>query len=439
MLLVNGSRSHCQHQAVRPRQPRLWGFSISAGVCLFSCSARIMRASSERVSGALQPNIPICRPPGPTANARSNDTALEFVHARRDDVVGRPFWETPWWNFSPAAQERIRKAVGQAAQGEFVRFETEIPRPDGSIATFDVSLKPVRNANNRVVLLIPEGREITERKAAERGLRHAREELEKRVQDRTAALAKANEALQEEMEQHKQAALALRDSDERLGAIVNTAVEGIITIDDRGTIETLNFAAERIFGYPAAEVVGKNVKVLMPSPYREEHDRYVSDYVRTGKAKIIGIGREVVGQRKDGTVFPVDLAVSEVRLADRRIFTGFVRDITDRKRAEEKLAELARTLAEKNKELETIVYVASHDLRSPLVNIQGFSKELSHSCVRSGASWPTVELGVRQVRAGQYPGGGRSRGHGVYPGGRRLKWMHCSQGFFVSRAWVGRR
>src|SRR5215470_13239843 len=120
----------------------------------------------------------------------------------------------------------------------------------------------------------------------------------------------------------------------------------------------------------------------MPSPYREEHDSYILNYLRSGQARIIGIGREVTGQRKDGSVFPMDLAVSEVRLADRRLFTGFVRDITERKRSEAKLAELAQTLVEKNKELETIVYVASHDLRSPLVNIQGFSKELTRSCER---------------------------------------------------------
>lgn len=170
------------------------------------------------------------------------------------------------------------------------------------------------------------------------------------------------------------------DSDKRIRAILQTAVEGIITIDDRGTMESINPAAERLFGYEASEVIGKNVSLLMPAPFREEHDDYIANYIRTGHARIIGIGREVLGLRKDGSVFPMELSVSEVRLAKGRLFTGFVRDITERKRAENKLAELARTLTEKNKELETIVYIASHDLRSPLVNIQGFSKELAHAC-----------------------------------------------------------
>lgn len=165
-------------------------------------------------------------------------------------------------------------------------------------------------------------------------------------------------------------------------AILETAVEGIITISERGIVEQMNPAAETMFGYRASEVVGQNVSMLMPSPHRERHDQYLENYCQTGVAKIIGIGRETVGRRKDGSVFPVDLSVSEVRLASRRLFTGFVRDISERKQAETRLAEMTQSLSEKNKELETVVYVASHDLRSPLVNIQGFSKELSHACHR---------------------------------------------------------
>jgi len=134
---------------------------------------------------------------------------------------------------------------------------------------------------------------------------------------------------------------ALRDTAERLRAILETAVEGIITINDHGIVESFNPAAERIFDYPAGEVVGRNVNVLMPSPYREEHDSYLANYRRGGDARIIGIGREVVGRRKDGSEFPMDLSVSEVRLADRRIFTGFVRDISERKRLEKEILEIS--------------------------------------------------------------------------------------------------
>ncbi len=141
--------------------------------------------------------------------------------------------------------------------------------------------------------------------------------------------------------QRRQAASDLRDSAERLRAILETAVEGIITIDERGIIESFNLAAEQIFGYKAYEVIGRNVSLLMPSPHREQHDTYLGNYLHTGHAKIIGIGREIVARRKNGTVFPMDLSVSEVRLADRRLFTGFIRDITERKRLEKEILEIS--------------------------------------------------------------------------------------------------
>lgn len=131
---------------------------------------------------------------------------------------------------------------------------------------------------------------------------------------------------------------ALRESEQRLRAILETAVEGIVTIDERGVVESLNPAACRIFGYAPDEIVGQNVSLLMPSPYRENHDAYLGNYLRTGQAKIIGIGREVVGRRKDGSVFPMELSISEVRLADRRLFTGFVRDISERRQLEQAVA-----------------------------------------------------------------------------------------------------
>jgi len=134
---------------------------------------------------------------------------------------------------------------------------------------------------------------------------------------------------------------ALRDRDERLRAILETAVEGIITIDDHGSIESFNPAAEKIFGYQAAEVINKNVSLLMSTPHREQHDGYLENYKRTGHAKIIGIGRETLARKKDGTLFPIDLSVSEVNLSDRRLFTGFIRDITERKRLEKEILEIS--------------------------------------------------------------------------------------------------
>lgn len=133
---------------------------------------------------------------------------------------------------------------------------------------------------------------------------------------------------------------ALRESEAKARAIVETTVDGVITIDRQGRIESFNQAAESIFGYRAEEVIGQNVKVLMPSPYHEEHDGYMRSYRETGRRKIIGIGREVTGRRKDGSTFPMDLAVSEVQLGDRRIFTGIVRDITERRQLEKEILDI---------------------------------------------------------------------------------------------------
>ncbi len=130
-------------------------------------------------------------------------------------------------------------------------------------------------------------------------------------------------------------------SELQLRAILDTAVEGIITIDEQGRIEAINRSAERIFGWKSPEVLGKNVSMFMPSPYREMHDCYLANYIRSGEAKIIGIGREVVGLRRDGSVFPMDLAVSEVRTPSRRLFTGFVRDLTERRRLEAEVLEIS--------------------------------------------------------------------------------------------------
>ena len=141
---------------------------------------------------------------------------------------------------------------------------------------------------------------------------------------------------------HAQIKKALREDEIKTRAILETSVDGIITINKQGVIETFNTAAEDIFGYAADEVVGRNVSVLMPPPYRQEHDGYIRNYLETGRRKIIGVGREVVGLRKDGSVFPLELAVSEVSLDNgRNLFTGMVRDISRRRRLEQEILRIS--------------------------------------------------------------------------------------------------
>ncbi|APZ90988.1 PAS domain S-box protein [Fuerstiella marisgermanici] len=138
----------------------------------------------------------------------------------------------------------------------------------------------------------------------------------------------------------------LRNIDDHLllRAVLNNAVDGIITIDESGIMAAVNPAAEELFGYSAQEMIGQNVKMLMPSPYHESHDRYLANYARTNKPQIIGVGRDVRGRRKDGTSFPLYLAVSEVRSGDRRIFTGFLHDLTELRKAEDQATRLGRII-----------------------------------------------------------------------------------------------
>jgi len=132
---------------------------------------------------------------------------------------------------------------------------------------------------------------------------------------------------------------SLLDNEQRLRAIVGTAVDAIITIDERGIIESANASSERVFGYAPHELIGQNVKILMPSPHREEHGEYVRRYITTGEAKIIGTGREVMGQRKDGSEVPIHLSISEVPLKRGRLFTAIMHDISDRRRLEKEVLE----------------------------------------------------------------------------------------------------
>lgn len=135
---------------------------------------------------------------------------------------------------------------------------------------------------------------------------------------------------------------ALEESRSRAISVLETTVDGVLTIDERGVIESYNAGAARIFEYTAEEVIGQNVSVLMPEPYHSEHDGYLESYRTTGVRRIIGIGREVVGRRKSGATFPMDLAVSEVPLPDgRRVFNGFVRDISERRVLEREVLRIA--------------------------------------------------------------------------------------------------
>jgi len=170
------------------------------------------------------------------------------------------------------------------------------------------------------------------------------------------------------------------DADARLRALLDAAVDAIITIDFHGTIESVNPATERMFGYAAIELLGSNVNMLMTDEHRQHHDGYLQRYLMTGERRIIGIGREVEARRKDGSVFPVDLAVTEFEAGGERMFTGLIRDISDRRAAERAAQARLDTLAHAGRmaDLGFTTSTIAHEVNQPLAAIVSFA----HACQR---------------------------------------------------------
>lgn len=186
--------------------------------------------------------------------------------------------------------------------------------------------------------------------------------------------------------------VALRTTEARWRTIVDSAVDGIIVIDARGLIEAVNHSAERMFGYAEHELVGRNINVLMPSPYHEEHDRYIEHYVRTGEQKIIGIGREVTALRRDGTRFPIHLSVGEMRIGSERHFTGILHDLSGRVALEERLREqtaLAR--------LGEMAAVIAHEVKNPLTAVRGAIQVIGRRLPPDSRDGPVVKEVVSRL------------------------------------------
>ena len=161
-----------------------------------------------------------------------------------------------------------------------------------------------------------------------------------------------------------------------LQSILDSVPDAMVVIDISGIIQSFSAAAERLFGYTSGEVIGKNVSLLMPSPYREQHDGYLERYMRTGERRIIGIGRVVVGERNDGSTFPMELAVGEMKSGKERFFTGFIRDLTERQKSESRLQELQSELVHISRltAMGEMASTLAHELNQPLSAISNYLK-----------------------------------------------------------------
>ncbi|WP_372395692.1 PAS domain S-box protein [Azospirillum sp. HJ39] len=210
-----------------------------------------------------------------------------------------------------------------------------------------------------------------------------------------------------DLTQARRTEAALREREARLLSILQTVPEAIIVIDETGLIESFSPAAERLFGYEAPEVVGRNISMLMPSPYRDQHDGYLERYQRTGERRIIGIGRVVSGQRRDGSVFPMELAVGEVLLSGQRRFTGFVRDLTERQATERRLQELQAELLHVSRvsAMGQMASTLAHELNQPLTAVINYAKAAKRLMERPETVTKAMEMvdkaSAQASRAGQ--------------------------------------
>ncbi len=230
----------------------------------------------------------------------------------------------------PGERDDILGILDQISRGEPVsHYETARRHKGGEILHVSLSVSPIRDIGGRVIGASKIARDITAAKQAE------------------AELVERNAHLR---------------------SILETVPDGMIVIDERGTVEFVSATAERMFGYAAGDVVGRNVNMLMPSPYHENHDAYLTRYRTTGERRIIGIGRVVAGRRKDGSVFPMELSVGEMHVDGYRRFTGFVRDLTERRETERRVQELQSELSHVARltEMGQMASAIAHEVNQPL-------------------------------------------------------------------------
>lgn len=283
-----------------------------------------------------------------------NKRGCEILGCKENEIVGKNWFE----KFVP---ERIRDTVKAAftklMAGEIKAvkyFENPVLAKSGEERMIAWHNAVLKDEEGRITGTVSSGEDITERQRTEETLRRSEAEIR---------------------------------------AVLDTVVDEMITIDEKGIVLSFNPAAARIFGYSSNEVIGQNIAILMPEPDHSQHDNYLSHYLHSGEKKIIGSGREVIGKRKDGTTFPMYLAVSEVHSGDEIKFKGIVRDLSDFKRLQEKVLQ-AQSLATIG---EMVVSIA-HEIKNPLAGISGATQVLKDGWEAGDPRQEIMEEIVSQIR-----------------------------------------
>ncbi|HVJ51846.1 MAG TPA: PAS domain S-box protein [Aliidongia sp.] len=250
------------------------------------------------------------------------------------EILGRPISIIE----APGHEEESAAILERIKAGERIdHFETQRRRKDGEIIDVSVTVSPVWDSTGRLLGASKVARDITAGKRAQ---------------------------------------IALAEREAHLQSVLATVPDAMIVIDTRGIIQSFSTTAERLFGYTPDEAVGQNVSILMPAPYREQHDQYLDRYLTTGERRVIGLGRLVVGRRKDGTTFPMELSVGEMRSGERRFFTGFVRDLTERQQTQQRLQDLQAELVHMSRftALGEMASALAHELNQPLTAAASYLK-----------------------------------------------------------------
>jgi two-component system, LuxR family, sensor kinase FixL len=277
------------------------------------------------------------------------------------EMIGRPIFVLA----APGLDEDMPAILAKIRRGERIdHYETVRRRKDGRLVQVSLTESPIYDSLGRLVGASKVARDVS-------------------------AAREAKDAI-EEAEAH-------------LRSILEAVPDGMVVIDQRGTVRSFSPTAERIFGYTAAEVVGENVKVLMPQPDRDGHDGYLARYLATGDRRIIGIGRTVVGRRKDGSTFPMDLAVGEVNRDGHRLFTGFIRDLTDRFRTEARLHELQSELLHVSRlsAMGQMAAMLAHELNQPLTAVMNYAEAARQMLATSAVPAAAKVTEFLQKAAGQ--------------------------------------
>lgn len=321
--------------------------------------------------------------------AEASDAYLRATLTARQEIIGRHLFEVfPDNPDDPGADGvsnlrasldrvlRLRRPDAMAVQKYDVR------RADGSFEEkyWSPLNTPLLDQAGEVEWIIHRVEDVTEVvRLKSEGAEHdiSTREQQRIIGELRAAneeLARSQEALQESDARFRRLVDELNVREAHLRSILATVPDAMVVIDEQGLIQSFSAAAERLFGFRPEEVRGRNVSMLMPAPYRQEHDGYLARYLRTGERRIIGVGRVVVGQRKNGSTFPMELSVGEVLLEGKRQFTGFVRDLTERQEHEQRLHEVQAELLHISR-LSTMGEMASalaHELNQPLSAIANY-------------------------------------------------------------------